>query len=229
MKQLRLLVIDDDPNICELIRLYGEKAGYDVTHANDGLKGVDAFFEFSPDLVVLDIMLPGLSGWEVCQEIRHESQIPIIMLTGKGESYDKIKGLDLGADDYVVKPFDPKELLARMKAVLRRYNIFNGEQDVLSFSGLIIDMKQYKIESQDEQITMPPKEIELLYYLANHTNRVFTRQQLLDQIWGYDFEGDPRTVDVHIKRIREKLGKDNPNWELKTLRGIGYKFEVTNP
>ncbi len=229
MKKLSLLVIDDDPNICELIRLYGEKAGYEVSHANDGLRGVEVFYEIIPDLVVLDIMLPQLSGWEVCQEIRRNSQVPIIMLTGKGESYDKIKGLDIGADDYVVKPFDPKELLARMKAVLRRYNIFNGDQETLSFPGLNIDMKQYKIEAHGEHITMPPKEMELLYYLASHTNRVFTRQQLLDQIWGYDFEGDPRTVDVHIKRIREKLGKDNQNWDLKTLRGIGYKFEVLDP
>lgn len=226
MKKLTLLVIDDDPNICELIRLYGEKAGYEVKHATDGLMGVEAFYDCHPDLVVLDIMLPSLSGWEVCKEIRRDFPVPIIMLTGKGESYDKIKGLDLGADDYVVKPFDPKELLARMKAVLRRYNILNGDQEVLSFPSLVIDMKQYQIKYDEETMTLPPKEIELLYYLASHTNRVFTRQELLDQIWGYEFEGDPRTVDVHIKRIREKLGKTNPGWELKTLRGIGYKFEV---
>lgn len=226
MKKLTLLVIDDDPNICELIRLYSEKAGYEVKHETDGLLGLEAFYDHLPDLVVLDIMLPNLNGWEVCKQIRSNSQVPIIMLTGKGESYDKIKGLDLGADDYVVKPFDPKELLARMKAVLRRYNIFNGEQDVLTFPSLVIDMKQYKINYQGEYLTLPPKEIELLYYLASYANRVFTRQQLLDQVWGYEFEGDPRTVDVHIKRIREKLGKANPDWELKTLRGIGYKFEV---
>ncbi|MCT8138242.1 response regulator transcription factor [Anaerobacillus sp. CMMVII] len=229
MKKLTLLVIDDDPNICELIRLYSEKAGYEVRHANDGLTGVEIFYELRPDLVVLDIMLPGLSGWEVCKEIRSDSEVPIIMLTGKGESYDKIKGLDLGADDYVVKPFDPKELLARMKAVLRRYNIFNGDQDIITLPHLIINMKQYQITCYDETMTVPPKEIELLFYLATHANRVFTRQQLLDQIWGYDFEGDPRTVDVHIKRIREKLGKANTDWELKTLRGIGYKFEVNTP
>lgn len=227
MKKVTLLVIDDDPNICELIRLYGEKAGYVVKHANDGLIGVDVFYELLPDLVVLDIMLPGLSGWEICKEIRRDFPVPIIMLTGKGESYDKIKGLDLGADDYVVKPFDPKELIARVKAVLRRFNILNGEQETLSFPNLIIDMKQYQIHCNEDTMTLPPKELELLYYLASHTNRVFTRQQLLDQIWGYDFEGDPRTVDVHIKRIREKLGKANTAWELKTLRGIGYKFEVS--
>lgn len=227
MKKLTLLVIDDDPNICELIRLYGEKEGYEVRHAYNGTTGVEMFYESPSDFVVLDIMLPSMNGWDVCKEIRQLSQVPIIMLTGKGESYDKIKGLEIGADDYVVKPFDPKELVARIKAVLRRYHVLNGDQEVVSFPNLKIDLKQYQMECFGDIMTLPPKEIELLYYLATHANRVFTRQQLVDQIWGYDFDGDPRTVDVHIKRIREKLGKESSDWELKTLRGIGYKFEVS--
>ncbi|OIJ21445.1 DNA-binding response regulator [Anaerobacillus alkalidiazotrophicus] len=226
MKKLTLLVVDDDPNICELIRLYCEKEGYVVKIAYSGTEGLNTFYDDSFDLIILDIMLPGLDGWELCKEIRSSFKTPIIMLTGKGESYDIIKGLDLGADDYVIKPFDPKELIARVKAVLRRYNVLNSEQEILSFPTLVIDMKQYKVRSYEEEITLPPKEIELLFFLAANANRVFTRQQLLDQIWGYDFEGDPRTVDVHIKRIREKLGKEAIDWELKTLRGIGYKFEV---
>ncbi|OIJ14658.1 DNA-binding response regulator [Anaerobacillus alkalilacustris] len=226
MKKLKLLVVDDDPNICELIRLYCEKEGYVVKIAYSGTEGLNTFFDDAFDLLILDIMLPGLDGWELCKEIRSSFKTPIIMLTGKGESYDIIKGLDLGADDYVVKPFDPNELIARVKAVLRRYNVLNSEQEIISFPTLVIDMKQYKVRSYEEEITLPPKEIELLFFLAANANRVFTRQQLLDQIWGYDFEGDPRTVDVHIKRIREKLGKKAIDWELKTLRGIGYKFEV---
>lgn len=226
MKKLSLLVIDDDPNICELIRLYGEKAGYNVEVAHTGINGLDMYYDMLPDLVILDIMLPGIDGWDVCKEIRRDYETPIVMLTGKGESYDKIKGLDIGADDYMVKPFDPNELLARIKAVSRRYNMMNGESDVLSFPNLVIDMSQYKVNCSGEEMTLPPKEMELLYYLATHANRVFTRQQLLDQIWGFNFEGDSRTVDVHIKRIREKLGKENKDWQLKTLRGIGYKFEV---
>ncbi|OIJ12867.1 DNA-binding response regulator [Anaerobacillus arseniciselenatis] len=226
MKKLHLLVVDDDPNICELIRLYGEKAGYEVTSELNGSEGLDSFYEKIPDIVVLDIMLPGMDGWEICKEIRKSYPVPIIMLTGKGEVYDKIKGLEIGADDYVVKPFDPNELFARVKAVLRRYNILNNDEGMLTLPGLTIDMKQYKIACFGEEMTLPPKEIELLYFLASQPNRVFTRQELLDQIWGYDFEGDARTVDVHIKRIREKLGKEATQWELKTLRGIGYKFQV---
>ena len=226
MKKLHLLVVDDDPNICELIRLYGEKEGYKVTFVLNGSVGLDSFYETLPDVVVLDIMLPGMDGWEICKEIRKSYPVPIIMLTGKGEVYDKIKGLEIGADDYVVKPFDPNELFARVKAVLRRYNILNNDEGMLTLPGLTIDMKQYKIACFGEEMTLPPKEIELLYFLASQPNRVFTRQELLDQIWGYNFEGDARTVDVHIKRIREKLGKEAAQWELKTLRGIGYKFQV---
>lgn len=226
MKKLHLLVVDDDPNICELIRLYGEKEGYEVTSVLNGTAGLDSFYEKIPDIVVLDIMLPGMDGWEICKEIRKSYPVPIIMLTGKGEVYDKIKGLEIGADDYVVKPFDPNELFARVKAVLRRYNILNNEEGMLTLPSLTIDMKQYKMVCFGEEMTLPPKEIELLYFLASQPNRVFTRQELLDQIWGYDFEGDARTVDVHIKRIREKLGKEATQWELKTLRGIGYKFQV---
>lgn len=226
MKKLQLLVVDDDPNICELIRLYGEKEGYKVTSVFNGVDGLQMFYDTIPDVVVLDIMLPKMDGWEICKEIRKSYPVPIIMLTGKGEVYDKIKGLEIGADDYVVKPFDPNELYARIKAVLRRYNILNSEQGKLILPGLEIDMKQYSLVFDGQQQTVPPKELELLYFLASHPNRVFTRQELLDQVWGYDFEGDARTVDVHIKRIREKIGKDTTEWDLKTLRGIGYKFQV---
>lgn len=226
MRKVTLLIIEDDPSICELIAIYAEKAGYLVRKAHTGRHGLDSFFDEVPDLVILDIMLPEMDGWEICREIRSYYQTPIIMLTGRGESYDKIKGLDLGADDYVVKPFDPKELMARVKAVLRRYNVMGSENEVLNFPSLIIDMNQYKVLYEDKEVTMPPKEIELLYYLASNVNRVLTRHQLLDQVWGYEYEGDPRTVDVHIKRIREKLTESNESWSLKTIRGIGYKFEV---
>lgn len=224
MKPVKILVIDDDPNICELISLYGEKSGYQMSAALDGKDGLLKFYDDSPDLVVLDIMLPEMDGWEVCREIRKEKPTPVIMLTGKGESYDKIKGLELGADDYMVKPFDPKELMARIKAVLRRGQVLS-EQRKIRLPQLLIDQQQYKVLCRGQELTFPPKEMELLTFLAANPNRVFTRQQLLDQIWGFDFEGDPRTVDVHIKRIREKLG-ETTFWSLKTIRGIGYKFEV---
>lgn len=228
MSKLKILAIDDDPNICELISLYANKEGYQAFSATDGINGIQILYDVSPDLIVLDIMLPEMDGWEVCKLIRMESSVPIIMLTGRGESYDKVKGLEIGADDYMVKPFDPKELMARIKAVLRRIHPSIDEAPFLEFPALSIDMKQYIVRYHNRDITMPPKEIELLYYLASHSNKVITRHQILDQIWGYGYDGDPRTVDVHIKRIREKIGQDNNQWSLKTIRGIGYKFEVNS-
>ncbi|MFC4768003.1 response regulator transcription factor [Effusibacillus consociatus] len=225
MKQIKILVIDDDPHICELIKLYGETNGYQMISAYDGMEGLERFFDETPDLVILDIMLPEMDGWQLCKSIRADKPTPIIMLTGKGESYDRIKGLDLGADDYMVKPFDPKELMARIKAVLRRGNQLPETKEVIEFPSLRIDPNQYHVICRGTEFTLPPKEMELLYFFATYPNQVFTRQQLLDKVWGFDFHGDPRTVDVHIKRIREKLG-DHTQWSLKTIRGIGYKFEV---
>ncbi len=222
-KQLKILIVEDDPNICELIKLYTEKQGYLVITASNGEEGLERYFDENPDLVILDIMLPKMNGWEICQEIRRDQMTPIIMLTAKGESYDKIKGLDLGADDYVVKPFDPNELMARVKAVLRRTSQI---QENIELPNLVIDIKQYKVYIESIELVMPPKELELLYFLALNANQVFTRQQLLDRLWGYDYDGDPRTIDVHIKRIREKIGEQINEWSLKTIRGVGYKFEV---
>jgi len=227
MRTVKLLVIEDDPFICELITLYGEKEGYLVETAETGAKGYQRWLDNPPDLIVLDLMLPEMDGWELCREIRKHSKIPIIMLTGKGESYDKIKGLELRADDYMVKPFDPKELMARIKAVLRRSNPLLLKEDTIGFPGLVIDLQQYRVICNGVCLSLPRKEMELLSFLAANSNKVFTRQQLIDQIWGIDFEGDPRTVDVHIKRIRERLGEPVPHWSLKTIRGVGYKFEVS--
>lgn len=227
-KQVKVLVIEDDPYICELITLYAEKNGYIVNVANNGMKGLEMFYDNPPDLVILDIMMPEMDGWEVCKEIRRFDKTPVIMLTGKGENCDKLKGFDLGTDDYLVKPFDPNELMARIKAVLRRVNPMLDANEIIELPLLKINLKQYKVTCDKQEIVLPPKEMELLYFLALHSNQVFTRQQLLDQIWGLDFEGDPRTVDVHIKRIREKLGDPNPYWKVKTIRGVGYKFEVDN-
>jgi DNA-binding response OmpR family regulator len=227
-KQVKVLVIEDDPNICELITLYVKKNGYIVSIANDGLTGLEMFYDTPHDLVILDIMMPEMDGWEVCKEIRRFDKTPVIMLTGKFENGDKLKGFDLGTDDYLVKPFDPNELMARVKAVLRRANPMLYANEIIELPLLKINLKQYKVTCDKREIVLPPKEMEILYFLASHPNQVFTRQQLLDQIWGLDFEGDPRTVDVHIKRIREKLGDSNPYWKVKTIRGIGYKFEVDN-
>ncbi|MGM0875729.1 MAG: response regulator transcription factor [Bacillota bacterium] len=227
-KQVKVLVIEDDPYICELITLYAEKSGYIVSNANDGITGLEMYYNSPPDLVILDIMLPGMDGWEVCKEIRRLDKTPIIMLTGKGESYDKLKGFNLGTDDYLVKPFDPNELIARIKAVLRRANPMLHANEIIELPLLKINLKQYKVTCEKQEIVLPPKEMELLYFLALHPNQVFTRHQLLEQIWGLDFEGDPRTVDVHIKRIRDKLGDSNSYWKVKTIRGVGYKFEVDN-
>lgn len=222
----RILVIDDDQNIGHLIRLYLEKEGYLIDYYMDGLKGFEAFKKNPPNLVVLDIMLPGYDGWEVCKRIRKISQIPIIMLTAKGETFDKVLGLELGADDYMVKPFDPKELVARVKAVLRRTSSLNEEDRIVSYPNLTINLTDYTISYRGEQLDLPPKELELLFYLASNPNKVFTRDQLLDQLWDYEFVGDSRTVDVHIKRLREKLDSDDNKWSIKTVWGVGYKFEV---
>ncbi len=224
-----ILIVDDEVNICELIRLYVEKEGFQSVIAHNGSDAIEKFKASVPDLILLDIMLPVKDGWQVCREIRAVSDVPIIMLTAKGETFDKVLGLELGADDYVVKPFEPKELVARMKAVLRRAdNHAKDEEDSaeLSFEGLIINQSTYEVYLDDKKIEMPPKEFELLYFLAKHTNKVFTRDQLLDEIWGYEFFGDSRTVDVHIKRIREKIEGEDRKWQLKTVWGVGYKFEA---
>lgn len=226
-KPLKFLIIEDDSNICDLIKLYIEKLGYRTILSYNGEDGIEKYYDQSPDFIILDIMMPLMSGWEVCQEIRRDNKlIPIIMLTGRGESYDKIKGFDLGADDYVVKPFEPNELMARVKAILRRSFLSSEEKENIQIDDLTIDMNQYKIFHSNEEIIMPPKEIELLYFLAKHPNHVFTRQQLIDQLWGFDYEGDSRTIDVHVKRIREKIKENSSLWSLKTIRGVGYKFEV---
>lgn len=225
-KPANILIIEDDPAIGELITLYAEKSGYRAEMAPNGRAGLDLFYEHPPDLVILDIMLPEMDGWEVCREIRRYGKTPIIMLTGKGESREKLKGFDLGTDDYLVKPFDPGELMARIKAVLRRANPLFEADTTLAFPLLNIDLQHYQVVCGGQEIVLAPRELEVLYFLASHANRVFTRQQLLDRLWGFDFEGDPRTVDVHIKRIREKIGDANPSWRIKTIRGVGYKFEV---
>lgn len=224
-----ILIVDDEKNICELLRLYIEKEGYGAVISNDGADAIEKFKAIKPDLVLLDIMLPVKDGWQVCREIRSIDNTPIIMLTAKGETFDKVLGLELGADDYIVKPFEPKELIARMKAVLRRSEMSAdvGEtKSELCFDGLKIGKETYEIFLDGKKIEMPPKEFELLYFLAKNKNKVFTRDQLLDEIWGYEFFGDSRTVDVHIKRIREKIETEGKNWQLKTVWGVGYKFEV---
>lgn len=223
----KILVVDDDLNICELLRLYLEKEGYAVVIANDGVTAVTMFQEESPDLVLLDIMLPRLDGWQVCREIRKFSDNPIIMLTAKGEVFDKVLGLELGADDYVVKPFDTKEIIARVKAVLRRAakNPVDEIKEV-HYDKLSINLTNYELKVNGKQIDTPPKEMELIFHLAKNPNRVFTRDQLLDEVWGFDYYGDSRTVDVHVKRLREKLEGVSEKWELRTVWGVGYKFET---
>ena len=221
-----VLVVDDDANICEIIKLYLEKEGFDVTVAYDGLKGLELFRQKLPAIVILDLMLPEIDGFEVCREIRKAGRTPIIMLTAKGETFDKVLGLELGADDYMVKPFDTKELVARVKAVLRRFDNKNPDVDEIAYPGLVINKSNYTVKVDSKQLEFPPKELELIYYLAKNPNKVFTREQLLEQVWGFDFFGDSRTVDVHIKRIREKIDRDGTPWRLKTVWGVGYKFEV---
>ena len=226
----KILIIDDDNNIAELISLYLIKECFETRICNDGETAINAFDSFAPNLVLLDLMLPGIDGYQVCREIRTRSQVPIIMLSAKGEVFDKVLGLEMGADDYMEKPFDSKELVARVKAVLRRYKpqaLEPQESDdkVVRYPDLEINMTNYSVTYMGERVDMPPKELELLYFLAASPNHVFTREQLLDQIWGYEYIGDTRTVDVHIKRLREKL-RDHDKWRLATIWGIGYKFEV---
>ncbi|EDT77794.1 response regulator transcription factor [Clostridium perfringens] len=221
----KILIVDDDENICEVIKMYLETTGYNVKVAHDGKAAKEEFVNFSPSLVVLDMMLPGIDGMEVLKWIRKDSNVPVIMLTAKGETFDKVLALEIGADDYVVKPFEPKELLARVKAVMRRYSGEEPDNVVLNFPGLTIDANSYKVIYNGEEVKTPPKEFELLHYLASNKNKVFTRDQLLCEVWGYDYPGDSRTVDVHIKRLREKLN-GGEDWQLETVWGVGYKFEV---
>ena len=224
MEKNSILVIDDDRNILAIIEMYLRKAGFEVTCCERGDEALPIFRKVQPALVVLDVMLPGLDGWEVLGKLRAESDVPVIMLTAKGDTLDRIQGLDLGADDYIVKPFDAKELLARVKAVLRRSSQPENEKSV-EFEGLSISLDNYAVNLDGKQIEMPPKEIELLFFLASREGKVFTREQLLEQVWGFDFFGDSRTVDVHVKRIREKLGERDA-WQIKTVWGVGYKFEA---
>ena len=226
----KVLVVEDDSNISELLRLYLEKDGFTVDIASDGGKGVTEFEKFSPDIVLLDIMLPVLDGWGVCREIRAVSKVPIIMLTAKGETFDKVNGLEMGADDYITKPFDVKELIARIHAVMRRYEDKSGSgEKKLVFDKLEINMESFELIVDGKRVEAPPKEMELLYHLASSPNRVYTRNQLLDEVWGFDYFGDSRTVDVHIKRLREKLENVSDQWSLKTVWGVGYKFELLKP
>ncbi len=226
----KILIVDDDNNIAELISLYLVKECFETKICNDGETAINTFDSFKPNLVLLDLMLPGIDGYQVCRELRTRSQVPIIMLSAKGEVFDKVLGLEMGADDYMEKPFDSKELVARVKAVLRRYKpqVIETQQSddkVVRYPDLEINMTNYSVTYMGERVDMPPKELELLYFLAASPNHVFTREQLLDQIWGYEYIGDTRTVDVHIKRLREKLS-DHDKWRLATIWGIGYKFEV---
>ncbi|MCI9104802.1 MAG: response regulator transcription factor [Lachnospiraceae bacterium] len=229
----RILIVDDDENIAELISLYLIKECYETTTVHDGEAALRVFPEFKPNLILLDLMLPGIDGYQVCRELRTTSQVPIIMLSAKGEIFDKVLGLELGADDYIIKPFDSKELVARVKAVLRRYHAVpttttsasDQQGDYVEYPDLIVNLTNYSVTYCGHSVEMPPKELELLYFLASSPNQVFTREQLLDHIWGYEYIGDTRTVDVHIKRLRAKI-KDHANWALTTVWGIGYKFEV---
>lgn len=224
----KILVADDDVNIAELLRLYLEKEGYTLSIANDGQEALEKFNAETPDIVLLDIMMPKLDGWQVCREIRKKSNCPIIMLTAKGEIFDKVLGLELGADDYVVKPFDAKEIVARIKAVMRRTGKPTAEANIkeVSYDKLVVNMTKYELKVDGRVVDTPPKELELLYHLASNPNRVYTRDQLLNEVWGFEYYGDSRTVDVHVKRLREKLEGVSDQWSLKTVWGVGYKFEV---
>lgn len=223
----RILVVDDDTNICELLRIYFENEGYEIVVASDGSEAVSKFKMFEPDLVLLDIMLPKKDGWQVCREIRESSSKPIIMVTAKVDVFDKVLGLELGADDFVSKPFDMKELSARVKAVLRRYSAkdMKSDDEVVKFENIEISLLKYELKLNGKPVDIPPKELELLYFLASNFNHVFTRDQLLNEVWGFDYLGDSRTVDVHVKRLREKLEGVSDKWRLKTVWGVGYKFE----
>ena len=224
----KVLVADDDKNICELLRLYLVKEGFQVVLAGDGEEALARFSAENPDIILLDVMMPRLDGWQVCREIRKKSECPIIMITAKGETFDKVLGLELGADDYVVKPFETKEIVARIKAVLRRTGKSAAENDIkeVSYDKLVVNMTKYELKVDGKVVDTPPKELELLYHLAATPNRVYTRNQLLDEVWGFDYFGDSRTVDVHVKRLREKLEGVSDKWSLKTVWGVGYKFEV---
>ncbi len=231
LNKQKILIVDDDVNIAELISLYLTKECFDTKIVHDGEEALSAFDTYAPNLVLLDLMLPGMDGYQVCRELRSHANTPIIMLSAKGEVFDKVLGLELGADDYIIKPFDPKELIARVRAVLRRYQAVKPaaseapKAKCVTYPGIEINLTNYSVVVDGISVDMPPKELELLYFLASSPNQVFTREQLLDQIWGYEYIGDTRTVDVHIKRLREKI-KDHPTWGLGTVWGIGYKFEV---
>ena len=231
MDREKILIVDDDRNICELLRLYLEKEGYETFLAHDGESAINVHDEMDVDLVLLDVMMPRVDGWEACRRIRAKKETPIIMLTAKGETFDKVLGLELGADDYIVKPFDTKEVVARIKAVLRRTGrVTTAKSDAnegeLVFDDLVINITKYELKVKGEVVDTPPKEMELLYYLAKNYNKVFTRDALLDEVWGFEYYGDSRTVDVHVKRLREKLEGVSDKWNLKTVWGVGYKFEV---
>ena len=224
----KVLIVDDDKNICDLLRLYLEKEGYSVILSHDGEEAVVKFNALKPDIVLLDVMLPGLDGWQVCREIRKKSNIPILMITAKSDTFDKVLGLELGVDDYIVKPFDSKEVIARIKAVVRRTGQSPAEMEVreVRYDKLSVNMTRYELKVDGKVVDAPPKELELLFYLASNPNRVYTRDQLLDEVWGFEYYGDSRTIDVHIKRLREKLEGVSDKWELKTVWGVGYKFET---
>ena len=228
MSMGKILVADDDQNIAELLKLYLEKEGYTVVLAADGMEANEKFAAENPDIVLLDIMMPKLDGWQVCRDIRKKSNCPIIMITAKGETFDKVLGLELGADDYIVKPFEAKEVVARIKAVMRRTGKSSSANDIkeVSYDKLVVNMTKYELKVDGKVVDTPPKELELLYHLASNPNRVYTRDQLLNEVWGFEYYGDSRTVDVHIKRLREKLEGVSDKWRLKTVWGVGYKFEV---
>lgn len=229
MADIKIMVVDDDANIGELLRLYLEKEGYDTVVLADGAAALEAFDTAKPDLILLDVMMPRLDGWQVCREIRKKSQCPIIMITAKGELFDRVLGLELGADDYVVKPFEAKEVMARIKAVLRRSGVSAEKKArTVEYENLYINMENYELRVKGVTVDAPPKEMELIYHLASNPNRVYTRDQLLDEVWGFEYYGDSRTVDVHVKRLREKLEGVSDQWTLKTVWGVGYKFEVRN-
>ena len=230
MLDTKILIIDSDTNICELLKLYFENEGYSVKAAHDGMEGISFFKIYEPDMVLLDTMLPKKDGLQVCREIREISSKPIIMISAKGDVFDKVLGLELGAEDFVVKPFDVKELSARVKAVLRRCQAHSTQNDdeVIKFDNIEISHQKYELKLKGKPVDVPPKELELLYFLASNSNRVFTRDQLLDKVWGFDYLGDSRTVDVHVKRLREKLEGVSDKWTLKTVWGVGYKFEILN-
>lgn len=224
----KILVIDDDPNITDLLKMYLEKEGYEVKTAADGQEGLTTFKMYEPDLILLDVMLPRKDGLQICREIRDHSSKPVIMISAKGETFDKVLGLELGADDYIVKPLDMKEVFARVKAVLRRYAKHDtSDGELIKFDNLEISLQKYELRVKGKIVDVPPKELELIYFLASNYNHVFTRDQLLDKVWGFDYLGDSRTVDVHIKRLREKLEGASTAWNLKTIWGVGYKFEVS--